>query len=331
MRALHARPRWLVTGTLVASAALVLSACSSSDDGSDPASPSGGAGGDAPVVGATLLSLEYPFLVSLDEAMQATAADEGIELVDLDPRQETATEFTQIEDLITQQVDAIVMIPVDQDASQAAAKAVNDAGIPLILVNTRFSDDFDGEYVSYVGSDDTEAGQIQGEYLADALPDGGNVIYLVGQYGGASTERRKSGFYDALAGRDDITIVTELEAHGSRAEAKTTMEDLLQRYSSGEVQAVICQSDEMAIGAASAIAEAGRSAEFTVIAGVDGSEAGLEAVADGSITATVFQDAVGQGTAAMQTAAKVVAGEDVDAEIIIPFQLVTKDNLADFQ
>lgn len=334
MRAITNRSRRTASAAALASAALVLAACSSggtTDDGNDAPSAGVDTSVEGAVVGATLLSLEYPFLVTLDEAMKAEADAQGIELVDLDPRQETATEFTQIEDLITQQVDAIVMIPVDQEASQAAAKAVNDAGIPLILLNTRFTDDFDGDFVTYVGSDDTEAGQIQGDYLAEALPDGGKVIYLVGQYGGASTERRKAGFYEALEGRDDIEIVTELEALGSRAEAKSVMEDLLQRYGVGEVQAVITQSDEMAIGAASAIQEAGRLDEFTVIAGVDGSDAGLDAVDDGLITATVFQDAVGQGKAAMEVAAKVLAGEDVEPQIVIPFQLVTSANLSDFR
>ena len=60
-----------------------------------------------------------------------------------------------------------------------------------------FTDDFTshgGKFVTYVGSDDTDAGKIEGQYLAEMLPGGGNVVYLVGEYGGASTERRKAGF-----------------------------------------------------------------------------------------------------------------------------------------
>lgn len=322
MNQLTIRRRIFAIAALVTGAALIMTGCASGSSGTDAS--------DSRTVGATLLSLEYPFLVALNDSMKAEASTQKLDLVSLDPRQKTATELTQIEDLITQKVDAIVMIPVDQKASQTAAKKVNKAGIPLILVNTRLSDDFDGEYVSYVGSDDTEAGKIEGEYLAAQLPNGGNVVYLVGQYGGASTERRKAGFDDAIAASPNLKIVTETEAKGSRAEAKRVMEDLLQRYPKGELQAVVAQSDEMALGASSAIAAAGRSAEFTVIIGVDGSEAGLKAVKDGTMTATVFQDAVGQGKAAMQLAAKVLAGEKVDKEVKIPFQLVTKKNLSDF-
>jgi ABC-type sugar transport system substrate-binding protein len=225
------------------------------------------------------------------------------------------------------------MIPVDQRTSQNAARLVNKAGIPLVLVNTKFTDDFTakgGTFVSYVGSDDTQAGQIEGQYLADQLPQGGAVIYLVGQYGGASTERRKAGFDAVVRTRPDLKIVTELQAHGSRAEAKTITENLLQRYRRGSIQALVAQNDEMAIGASSAIAAAGRLDEFKVLIGVDGSKAGLDAVKDGRMTATVFQDAIGQGTQAVDVAGAILLKNTVPTEIIIPFKLVTKNNVASF-
>lgn len=289
---------------------------------------------DKKVVGATLLSLQYPFLVTLDNAMKAEAAKHGIALISLDPRQSVATELDQVEDLITKKVDLIVMIPVDQKTSQAAAKRINQAGIPLVLVNTKFTDDFTasgGKFVTYVGSDDTDAGKIEGQYLADALPEGGNVIYLVGQYGGASTERRKAGFESVIKGHPNLKVVTELQGHGSRAEGKSIMENLLQKYGKGQLQALVAQNDEMALGASSAIQAAGRLGEFKVLIGIDGSKPALDAVAAGTLTATVFQDAVGQGTQAIAVANKILSGETVDPQYVIPFRLVTKANVASFK
>jgi ABC-type sugar transport system substrate-binding protein len=80
--------------------------------------------GDIKVVGTTLLSLKYPFLVSLGDAMKTEAAKQGIDLRCLDPQQGVATELSQIKDLITKKVDLIVMIPVDQKTSQNAAKLI---------------------------------------------------------------------------------------------------------------------------------------------------------------------------------------------------------------
>ena len=285
-------------------------------------------------VGVTLLSLQYPFLVTVGESMKAEAAKKGIDIIALDPRQEVAKELTQVENLISQKVDLIVMIPVDQKTSQTAAKQVNAAGIPLVLLNTKFTDDFaanGGKFVTYVGSDDTDAGKIEGDYLVKTLPKGGNVIYLVGEYGGASTERRKTGFMSVIGDKPDCKIVTELQAHGSRAEAKSIMENLLQKYGKGEIQAVVAQNDEMAIGASSALQEAGRLDEVKALIGVDGSRPGLAGVKEGVLTATVFQDAVGQGVGAVDAAAAVLAGGKVEPQVVIPFQLVTKENVDKFE
>lgn len=302
-------------------ATLALAGCSSASSGDDP---------NHKTVGATVLSLQYPFLVTLNDEMKTEAKAKDLNLDSLDPRQSTSTEQTQVENLIAQKVDAIIMIPVDQKASQAAAKEVNKAGIPLILVNTHFPANFSGKFVSYIGSDDSEAGKIQGDYLADTLPQGGKVIYLVTQYGGSSTQLRKAAFDKVLKEHPGLQVVSELAAQGSRATAKSTMENLLQKYPKGTVQAVVAQNDEMALGAAAAIKEAGRQSDFKVVEGIDGSAAGLKAVQDGTLTATVFQDAKAQGKQAIETAADVLAGTKVAKNISIPFQLVTKDNVTEY-
>jgi len=285
------------------------------------------------VVGVTLLSLQSPFLVTLDNAMKSEAAREGIDLVSLDPGQNVSKELSQVKDLISRKVDLIVMIPVDQRMSQSAARLVNQAGIPLVLLNTKFTDDFTsngGKFVTYVGSDDTVAGVIEGQYLVQNLPKGGNVVYLVVQYGGASTERRKAGFESAIKDHVNLSIVSELQGHASRVKGKTIMQDLLQKYGKGQLQALVAQNDEMAIGASSAIQEADRLGEFKVLIGVDGSKPALDAVTAGTLTATVFQDAIGQGTGAVAVANKILAGEVVEPQLLIPFELVTKENVSSF-
>jgi ABC-type sugar transport system substrate-binding protein len=286
------------------------------------------------VVGVTLLSLQSPFLVTVDNAMKAEAAKEGIDLVSLDPGQSVSMELSQVQDLIHRKVDLIVMIPVDQKTSQTAAKLINQAGIPLLLLNTKFTDDFTskgGKFVTYVGSDDTVAGALEGQYLVDSLPKGGNVVYLVVQYGGASTERRKAGFESVIKNHLNLSVVTELQGHASRAQGQTIMQGLLQKFGKGQLQALVAQNDEMAIGASSAIQAANRLGEFKVLIGVDGSKPALEAVTAGTLTATVFQDAIGQGTEAVAAANKILAGEPVEPQLLIPFKLVTKENVSSFQ
>jgi ABC-type sugar transport system substrate-binding protein len=145
------------------------------------------------------------------------------------------------------------------------------------------------------------------------LTEGGNVVYLVGEYGGSSTERRKADFESVIKDHPNPRIVSELQGHGSRVNGKAIMESLLQKLGKGQLQAVVAQNDEMAIGASSAIQAAGRLGEFKVLIGVDGSKPALDAITAGTLTATVFQDALAQGTQAVIIANKILAGETVAA------------------
>jgi ABC-type sugar transport system substrate-binding protein len=290
--------------------------------------------GDQKVVGVTLFSLQNPYLVRVADAMKVEAAKRGIDLVTLDSERSVTTELYQVENLIAKKVDLIVMNPVDQKTSQTAAKLINKAGIPLVLLVTKFADDFasnGGKFVTYVGSEDTAAGEIEGQYLADKLPGGGNVVYLVIQYGPSVTVRRKAGFESVIRDHPNLRTVTELQGNASQTKAKIIMESLLQKYGKGQLQAVVAQNDEMAIGASSAIQAADRLEEFKVLIGINGSKSALEAVTAGTLTATVFQDAAGQGTQAVVAADKILVGETVEPQIVIPFILVTRDNVLSFR
>ena len=181
---------------------------------------------------------------------------------------------------------------------------------------------------SYIGVDDTEAGRMQADYVNTALPSGGKIIYLVGTYGSSWTDRRKAGFMEKKAA--NIEIATELQTNGSRDEGKKVMEDLLAKYGPGEISGVVVHNDEAAIGAASAIKDAGRQADFGFVIGVDGTEPGLEAIADGSTTATVLQRSAEQGVKAIDVMLASLAGTAPDPRYDLPFTLVTKDNVADF-
>lgn len=279
-------------------------------------------------IGVSMVKMRDPDVVVMNQAMSDEAESLEIGLSTVDAQGDTATEMTGIEDLIARNASAIVMMPVDIEASQAAAQRVNDAGIPLFLLNSRFPDDADIEYESFIGVQDSVAGEIQGTYVNEELPDGGTIIFLAGTYGAPWTDHRKSGFESTV--NDNVTIASEIAANGNRDEAKKVMEDLLQRFEPGDIDGIVAQNDEMAIGASSAIKEAGRLDEFSFIIGVDGTDAGYETIDSGGMTATVRQDSAAQGSTAVATAAAFLRDEDIEDEIIIPFELVTSENLADF-
>jgi ABC-type sugar transport system substrate-binding protein len=291
----------------------------------------GGSNADAsrPTVGVSLNSLQFPFIVTMNNTMKDEAQSQGVNLVTLDSRNNVSTELSQIEDLIQRKPKAIVMDAVDTTSSQAAAKKVNAAGIPLITVDNTFPASSGIDVKSYIGVDGEKSGQLQAEYLNKALPQGGDIIYLVGVYGAPWTDQRKAGFDKAVGA--NIHVATETQAQGSRANGKSVMEDLLRRYSTpGQIKAIVAQNDEMALGAISAIQDSGRMAEFPLIIGVDGSDPGLQAIKDGTLSMSVKQDPRAEGKTAISVAKKVASGEGVDPQYLIPYTVVTKDNVGDY-
>ena len=316
------RRRVIGIAAAVTAVALTTTACASG-------SGSGGSDGDSFTVGVSMLNLRDPDLAAMSAAMKKQANSAGINLVTVDAKGDVATELNQVEDLTTRKVDAIIMMPIDGKTSQSAAKLANSADIPLFILSTAFEKGSSVKEASYIGVDDTEAGRIQAEYVNKMLPDGGKLIYIVGTYGASWTDRRKAGFEEKKDA--NLKVATEIQANGSRDEAKRVMEDLLRRYSKkGEISGLVTHNDEMALGAASAIKEAGRMDEFKVIVGVDGTPTGMKAISDGLMTATVKQNSAEQGVKAVDVVKSFLDGKKVDAAYNLPFTLVTKDNVAEY-
>ena len=308
---------------MMAAGALTLTGCA----GSSNATSSGGAA-KTYNIGVVVLDLQDPDLAHMTDAMKKTADEKGVQLNITDSKKDVGSELNQVEDLLTRQVDAIIMQPLDGDASQNAAKRVIAANIPLFILSTEFAEGADVGYKSYIGVDDTVAGEMQAEYLNKTLPEGGNIVFAAGIYGASWTDRRKNGFDSKI--NKNFKVVAEFQAKGSRDDAKRNMEDTLQRFGAGQIDAVVANNDEMAIGAASAIADAGRTAEFKAVVGVDGTEPALQDIKAGTMSATVRQDSAGQGAKAVEVVTDFLKGGSVENRYTLPFTLITKDNLSEF-
>lgn len=333
----HVRPgKTIGLSALFIALVLVVAACggdsSSNEDSSGGGSTSaegGGEGSSPKTMGASMLRLRDPDLAVMLGAMEETADEDNVDLTAVDANGDPATELNVVENLITSDPEAIVMMPVDAEQSETAAQRVNEADIPLFILSTRFAEDADVEWVSYIGIDDTEAGEIQGEWVNEQLPQGGTILYLVGTYGASWTDRRKEGFEKVL--NKNIEIADELQTDGDRAKSTTVMEDLIQKYPNpGEIDGIVTQTDETSIGAGQAIKQAGKLGDYGFILGVDGTQPGLEAIADGIATATVLQKSAEQGSTAIKVMNEYLEGVKVKPEYDLEFEMVEKDNVDEF-
>lgn len=299
----------------------ILSGCSSSNGGATSVDGSG-----KMKIGITYQNLQNEFILNIQDHLRAKAKELGVELIEADGQGKAENQISQIENFITQKVDAIILNPFDKDGCAPAVDKANAANIPIIVLNAQVSNV--DKATAYVGSDDEEAGRMEMQYVADQLDGKGNVVIIHGPNGHSAEVGRTNGNMEVLADYPEMNVLFEQTANWDRAEGMSLMENWLQ--SGKKIDAVISQNDEMALGAYKAVESAKKQDEIIVV-GIDAIPDALNAVGEGKLAATVFQDSGGQGARAVEVAVDVINGKSVEHMNYIPFLLVTKENLADFK
>ena len=290
--------RSVILLVLALSMLLALTACSTSQKS------------DKVKIGVTLMDFSTEFGIGLKDYMTAKADAMGdVELTVVDAGGDAAKQLQQVETFISQKVDAIIMQPQEQEACSPAIDKAKAAGIPIINCNSLTITEPD----AYVGSNDSESAEIAMTYIAEQLGGKGNVLMMHGHPGQTAEVKRTEGAMDILAQNPDMTLLDEQTADWDRAEAMTLMENWIQAYGD-QINAVFCQNDEMALGALNALVQAGKKDNVLVV-GVD---------------AMVYQDCKGQAEGAIEAAYKLAKGESVEKEILIPFILVTTENVDEY-
>jgi inositol transport system substrate-binding protein len=277
------------------------------------------------VIGVSLLGIKNEFIMNIKNAMDAKAKELGVEIIVSDGQDSAEKQVSQVENFIAQKVDAIVLNPISMDGCKPAVEAANAAGIPILTVNTLVANQ--DKCTAFIGSDAVESGRIEMEYAAKLMNGKGNIVIMYGQMGHDAQIGRKKGLDEILAKNPDIKIVADKTGNWSRAEGMALMENWLQ--SGKEINAVLAQNDEMALGAMKALEDA-KLLDKTLVFGIDAIPDALKAIQDGKMAGTVFQDAKGQGAGSIEAAVKVAKGEKIDSTISIPYVLVTKDDVSKY-
>ena len=282
------------------------------------------AGSPEAVIGVSLLNLSSEYIVMLHEAMEAKAAELQVRLIVNDAQRNAEKQVQQVESFIAQNLDAIILNPCEVDGSSPAVDRALAAGIPVVNVNSETR----SEPTAFVGSHDDEAGRLAMQFIAERLGGQGKVAMMHGFMGQAAQLKRDQGAREVLQRYPRLTLIAEQTAEWDRAKGLALMENWIQSRGA-EIDAVFAQNDEMGMGAVIALEQAGLKKEV-VVASVDAIADALQALKDGRLDATVFQDARGQGGTAVETAWKLARGETCPRQVFIPFQLVTRENVDQF-
>lgn len=284
-------------------------------------------------IGVSMSQFDDTYLTNVREHMDKQAKSypkgDGVQLQFEDARADVVKQLSQVENFISQKVDAIIVNPVDTASTARISKAAIEAGIPLVYVNRRPDQADLPKGVAAVTSNDEEAGRLQMQYIADKLGGKGKIVILLGDLANNSTTNRTKGVKEILAKYPGIKIEQEQSGVWLRDKGMTLVNDWLTQ--GREFDAVLANNDEMAIGAAMALKSAGTKPGSVLIAGVDGTPDGLSAISKGEMTVSVFQDAKGQGVGSLEAARRMAKKETIEQNIVIPFKLITPDNVKDFK
>ena len=283
----------------------------------------------AATLGVSMALFDDNFLTAVRASMQAQAQQLHVGIQFEDAQNDIGRQLNQVQNFIAQKVDAIIVNPVDTDATPRITRLVTQAGIPLVYVNRLPGDKQLPAKVSFVGSDETQSGTLQMVEVCRLLQGKGDIVILMGELTNQSARQRTQDVFEVIARPQchGIRVLDKQSANWKRTEAA----DLVTNWLSAGLkpQAVVANDDEMAIGAIQSLKQAKR-LNGTVVAGIDATPDGLAAMKTGELSATVFQNAAAQGAGAVDTALKLARGESVPRFVWVPFELVTPANLANY-
>ena len=268
-------------------------------------------------VGVTLLTKSHPFYQELESAMRATAAKHNITLKVQSAEFDMKDQQAQIENFITQRMDALVVCPVDSDTIGGAIKEANRAGIPVFTADIAAND---GEVVCHIASDNVMGGRIAGQYMAKLLNGKGTII-IIDHPKVMSVRDRTKGFVEAISGYPGIKIVARPPGDGERTTSMNVMENMLQSHP--EITGVFAINDSTALGALSALRQAKRS--DIIMVGYDADpEAQTEILKGSPLKADAVQYPREIGSTTILMVAKHLSGEQVPKRVPIKVGIFDK-------
>ncbi|MEE5150349.1 sugar ABC transporter substrate-binding protein [Pseudomonas alliivorans] len=275
-------------------------------------------------VGLAVANLQADFFNQIKQSVEAAGKEKGIKVITVDAQGNSATQVSQVQDLITRKIDALIYIPAGATAAGVPVKAAKAAGIPVIAVD-RNAPDAPGD--TFIASDSVAAARTLAEYVGKVTGGKGRVAILQGQIGTSPENDRAKGFSEGLAKFPGLKVVAEQPAEWAQDRGFAVAQDMLQR--DPNITVFFGRADAMALGAAQAVKVANLEQPVTIV-GFDGDVAGLKAVANGTLSATMTQQAQKMGRLALDSAIALKEGKTVPKEQLQEAILTTKENVEPF-
>jgi ribose transport system substrate-binding protein len=309
----------ITIAAIAVAASVSLAACGGPNGGA-----SGSGSGKQKTIGLAVANQQADFFNQIRQSVEAEAKAENVKVVVADAKGDSNTQVSQIQDFITQQVDAIIYIPAGATAATVPVKAAKSANIPIVTVD-RNPEGAPGD--TFIATDSVKAAKALGEWVGKKVDGKGQLGVIQGQIGTTPEIARDTGFKDAMTQFPGIKeVARQASKQWAQDEGFQIATDMIQANPS--INILFGRADALALGAAQAAKNAGL--KNVTVVGFDGDVAGLKAVQSGTLAATITQPTQAMGKLAVQSAVKLTNGEKLPAEQLQAGVLTTKDNVAPF-
>lgn len=282
------------------------------------------------LIGVSYQNLAFPYVAALQKAAQNQAQKLGVKLIETDAFNDTGKELENVERMLAQKIDCLAFEAASLDASVVSLDAAVRSKVPVVQFNGKANG---GEYVTFVGSNQIESGELLGVWLADFFQKSGKDklvgIYLRGVAGQITDIARNDGFKNKLTekGLTDKIKLVEQYADYDRGKGQSVTESILSKDKKFDF--IIANNDDMILGALQAVGQFNLAGKIALV-GVDGLPETLNAIKSGQVAATVFQNPEAQGAGGVDACVRHLKGEQLPKQILIPFELVDSTNVDKF-
>ena len=283
-------------------------------------------------IGFSNASVSNSWRVYMRELLLEACEENNIELIETDANDDANKQISDIETLLQQDLDAILITPCMEDSVNPGIEAAYETGIPVIIFDRQCSTD---KYTAFVSYPDKDCAIVSAQYMVDALTERygspmGNIIILDVGAGSGTQTNLAAGWDEVLSQYPDIKIISRQFCDWERSEAKSFMEDCMQKYDVGEIDGFISGDGSQSLGAMDAIIEAGRDQEGIIFTNTDGSNGVCKYVIDG-VCAGLAQFPCRCSVDALDLALQVLGGEQLASQdIYLDIIKVDKSNVEEY-
>lgn len=272
-----------------------------------------------------LMTLDHPYWQNMRLGVRDEARKLGVDVTILNATEDPVLQIEQIKEIIAKRVDVVCLVPMKKEPLVRGVQMLNRSNIPVIIVNREIGENC--EYICYTGTDTYAGAVTSAKILAEAMGGKGQLVEFHQHLGTGPEVARSNALRDVLKDYPDIKPIARIPHRGERDIVKTEMQTLLQKYPN--LSGVYAHGDNFAIAAAQVCQKTGRT--NVKIVGMGGSKEAIEAIKQGLLTGTSYQQPEEEGRSAIRLAVKYLQGEKLDKAYPVSCPPITKENADQFK